>query len=259
VDRHARGVARVIAVIGGGWAGCAAAVEVARGGFRVILHEASAALGGRARSVVRDGLPLDNGEHLLLGAYAETRRLVALLHQDDAQSPWIARPLAIRPFAQGQRHAITLRAHKLPAPIGLLTGVLNAVGLSWSERIATVRWFARQRREGFRCRADATVDELLCELAPGVRRALWEPLCLAALNTRPQRASAQIFLNVLRETFDGASDAATMLTPRVGLGEIVPERAARWLSARGQCVHRSSRVQIVDTPDGVRVRSEAGE
>jgi len=57
---------QTIVVIGAGWAGCAAAVNLAQRGQRVELHEAAATVGGRARCVVRDGLPLDNGEHLLM-------------------------------------------------------------------------------------------------------------------------------------------------------------------------------------------------
>src|SRR3712207_6703752 len=67
-----------VAVIGGGWAGCAAAVELASGGAVVTLHEASRTLGGRARLVSSHGKTLDNGQHILLGAYGETLRLLRL-------------------------------------------------------------------------------------------------------------------------------------------------------------------------------------
>ena len=82
---------RTIVVIGGGWAGCGHAVE---------LHEAGVALGGRARAVVRDGLPLDNGQHLLLGAYGDTLALGAAIRDVGAPSPWTLEPLALRPFAR---------------------------------------------------------------------------------------------------------------------------------------------------------------
>ena len=69
-----------IAVIGAGWAGCTAAVDLARRGHAVTVFEAGAVPGGRARRVVRSGLPLDNGQHLLLGAYEATRRALAIVH-----------------------------------------------------------------------------------------------------------------------------------------------------------------------------------
>ena len=223
----------MIVVIGGGWAGCAAAVELARSGRDVALHDAAPVLGGRARTVVRDDLPLDNGEHLLLGAYAETLRLAAIVHRDDEPSPWLTAPLAIRPFSPQQRNGLSLRARRLPAPLGLLVGLLGADGLTWSERIATIRWFARLRASGFRCAAGATVEDIVAPLPVRARDGLWTPLCIAALNTPPAEASAQVFLNVLREAFAGAANAAQAVRPRDGLAASFPDAAARWLRERG--------------------------
>ena len=68
-----------VAIVGGGYAGFAAAVTLARGGARVTLFEASRVLGGRARVVETDGQRVDNGQHILLGAYSETLRLLRLV------------------------------------------------------------------------------------------------------------------------------------------------------------------------------------
>jgi squalene-associated FAD-dependent desaturase len=248
----------VIVVIGGGWAGCAAAIELAGSGHDVALHDAAPALGGRARSVVRDGLPLDNGEHLLLGAYVETLRLAAIVARADEPSPWLTAPLAIRPFSPQQRSGLSLRARHLPAPLGLLVGLLGARGLTWSERIATIRWFARLRASGFQCAADATVADVVAPLPVRVRDGLWAPLCVAALNTSPAQASAQVFLNVLREAFGGAANAAQTVRPRDGLAAAFPEATARWLSDRGHAVQLSSRVRIIATED-VRLADASGD
>jgi len=247
-----------IAVIGGGWAGCAAAVELARNDYRVELHESAPDLGGRARGVVRDGLPLDNGEHLLLGAYTETLALAARLRQRDDGEPWIKTPLAIAPFAAHQANAISLRTRNLPAPLGLLLGVIGARGLAWSDRVATLRWFARVQREEFRCPDGATVAQWMAALPPRVRDDLWGPLCLAALNTPTQRASAQVFANVLRETFGGGAHATDVVTPQAGLAAAIPDRAGRWLLSRGHAVHTSSRVRIVRADGTVRVSNAGG-
>jgi len=258
VDRDTRGLASVIVVIGGGWAGCAAAIELARRGRNVALHDAAPVLGGRARGVVRDGLPLDNGEHLLLGAYVETLRLAAIVHAGRQASPWITAPLAIRPFSPQQRNGLSLRARRVPAPFGLLVGLLGAHGLTWPERIATIRWFARLRADDFKCAADATVADIVTNLPVQVRDGLWAPLCVAALNTPPAQASAQVFLNVLREAFGGAANAAEMVLPRTGLAAAFPDATARWLRERGHGVHLSSRLRVVATGD-VRLASASGE
>ena len=236
----------MIVVIGAGWAGCAAAVELAAHGLQVELHDAAYSLGGRARAVLRDGLPLDNGEHLLLGAYAETMRIAQMVRGDGAPSPWILGPLAIRPFAARQRNALWLRARNLPSPFGLLAGLLGARGLDWRERIATVRWFAALRKAGFRCAITDTVAEVIAPLPARVRENLWAPLCIAALNTPPARASGQVFLNVLHEAFAGAAIASQMILPRDGLAAALPLAAADWLRGRGHVVHLSSRLQVRD-------------
>ena len=234
---------RVIAVIGGGWAGCAAAVEMTRGGWRVELHEAAAVLGGRARRVDRDSLPLDNGEHLLLGAYRETLALAAAIHEP--RRPWTTAPLSIRPWSERQAGALSFTAGNLPAPLGLLSGLLRASGLGWRERGATIRWFLRQRRRGYRCARDATVEDLFDGLPRRVLAGLWAPICVAALNTPPHRASGQVFLNVVREAFGGGARGAAIVTLEDGLGETVPAQAARWIAGHGGRVRTSTHTRVV--------------
>src|SRR4029079_18027357 len=97
---------------------------------------------------------------------------------------------------------------------------------------------------GFRCDPATTVDALLAELSPRVRDNLWAPLCVAALNTPPQRASAQSFLNVVRETFGAGAAATATVVPRNGLGDAIPERAAQWLVARGHAAHTAPRSPV---------------
>jgi squalene-associated FAD-dependent desaturase len=247
---------RRIVVIGGGWAGCAAAVQLARAGHTVELHEAGVALGGRARAVVRDGLPLDNGQHLLLGAYGDTLALAAAIRDDEAASAWTVDPLALRPFARTQRNRLSLSTRHAPAALALPAALVGAQGLSAGERMALIRWVLRQQAAGFRCPVDATVEQLLASEPVAVREGLWNPLCVAALNTPPARASAQVFLNVLRQTFGAGARATAIVVPREGLAEAVPEAAARWLVARGHPVRRSTRSRVLDVDAG-SVRIEA--
>ena len=234
----------VVTVIGGGWAGCAAACALAEAGHSVELHEAAVALGGRARAVVRDGLPLDNGQHLLLGAYTETLAFAASVREAASPSPWTTEPLALRPFAATQRNRLSLSTRYAPARLALAAALVGARGLSLRARLATVRWFAEQRRRGFRCDADRSVAELFADAPPDVRDGLWFPLCIAALNTPPGRASARIFLNVVRATFGAEPGATAIVLPRAGLAEAIPEAAARWLTAHGHAVRRSTRTRV---------------
>jgi hypothetical protein len=152
---------------------------------------------------------------------------------------------------------LTLRARNLPAPLGLLVGLLRARGFTWRERVATIRWFAALRRAEFRCADGATVADIIAPLPPHVRDNLWAPLCVAALNTPATEASAQVFLNVLREAFGGAANAAQMVVARSGLAAAFPEQAADWLRARGHAVGLSSRLRVIDADD-IRLADATG-
>src|SRR4051794_31104720 len=88
-----------VAVIGGGWAGCAAAVMLAQAGVRVTLFEQARILGGRARRIGIEGLALDNGQHLLVGAYRQTLGLINTVHGADRAGTLLRRlPLTLTPL-----------------------------------------------------------------------------------------------------------------------------------------------------------------
>jgi squalene-associated FAD-dependent desaturase len=224
---------RHVAVIGAGWAGCAAAIALADAGFRVTLFEAAPVPGGRARTVPRDGFALDNGQHLMLGAYKAARATIARVHA--GVPPLRQRPLALSPLRDAP-DALALRALALPAPWGLALGLARARGLTLRERMALLASMSGWRRDGFRCPRHATVAQLLEPLPPAASRELWAPLCVAALNTPPDRASAQVFLNVIAATFASDAQAADLVLPAGTLGEALPEAAVRWLRAAGHDV-----------------------
>ena len=237
-----------VAVVGGGWAGCAAAVTLARAGVPVTLFESAPMLGGRARRVLRAGLPLDNGQHLLLGAYEQTLALLKLVHGDVAAHRVLARtPLTIVPLAKSQVGALTLIRGRAPGKLGLLTGLLSARGLTWRERIANIRWFLGLERTGFARGPNDTVARMLAPLPRRVAQGLWEPLCLAALNTPPATASAQVFANVLKAAFAGSPDASDFLLPATDLTAAFPEAAARFVLDRGGAFRTATRARIVRT------------
>ena len=236
-----------IATLGAGWAGAAAAVTLARFGHAVTVFEAAEVPGGRARRVMRDGLPLDNGQHLLLGAYTQTRNLLAAVHGGDGERGLLARrPLEI---ATARPDAFALRARRLPAPLGLLGGLLGARGLSWRERVGTAAWFARLRAAGFRAAPHTTVSAL-CASGPAAAAALlWHPLCIAALNTAPERACAQVFANVLGEALAAGRDASDFLLPCTDLSALFPEPALRFVAAQGGEVRLRTPARIAHLGD----------
>ena len=235
-----------VAIVGGGWAGCAAAVTLAAADTPVVLYETAPVLGGRARRVERDGLPLDNGQHLLLGAYVRTLELLARVHGERAaRAQFVRRPLTIVPFSEAQSDGLTMLARLAPGRLGLLVGLLSARGLSWRDRIANLGWFRDLERGGFVRPSHETVQKMMSPLPPRVARLLWEPLCLAALNTPVAEASAQVFANVLRASFAGAGNASDFLLPATDLSTLFPDAAAQFIAVRGGTVRLATHAQIV--------------
>jgi len=237
-----------VAVVGGGWAGLAAAVELAAAGVPVTVFEAARRLGGRARGVDWHGLTVDNGQHLLIGAYTETLRLLRLVGTEAL--------LERRPLDLSQPPGFRLRLPRLPAPLHLAAGLAAAHGLSWRDKWAAARFMTALKREGYRLTCDLPLAELLQRHGQAGRltRLLWEPICLAALNTPLAQASAQVFCNVLRDSLGGPRAASEMLLPRGDLGRLFPEAAAAYLRSRGGEVRIQARVARIDAAaDGLRL------
>ena len=211
-----------VAVIGGGWAGIAAAVDLTEAGRAVTLFEAGRVLGGRARSVSLDGRTVDNGQHILLGAYRDTLDLMRRVGADPE------RLFDRRPLQVVDRTGFRLRLPLLPAPLHVAWGLLSSPTVGWREKLRTAWWMEGIKRRGFRLAEDTSVADWLDAAGQtGVlRRHLWEPLCLAALNTPAAHASAQLFANVLRDSLGSRCRADTdLLLPRVDFGQLLPEPA----------------------------------
>lgn len=223
---------RRIAVVGAGWAGCAAAVELCSRGQHVTLFEAARTLGGRARRVDIDGRTLDNGQHILLGAYRESLRVMRMVGIDP-RAALLRLPLQMR-YPAGCDGMDFVTAH-LPAPLHLALALLRARGLAKADKLALARFSGTARWMGWGLNQDCTVAELLERFDQTERlcRLMWRPLCIAALNTPPERASAQVFLAVLRDSLGARRAASDMLIPRVDLSTLFPQAAAAFLAQRG--------------------------
>lgn len=232
-----------VAVIGGGWAGCAAGVELARSGAQVTLFEAARTLGGRARAVDMDGRLLDNGQHILLGAYAESMRLMRStgIALDDVL---LRLPLQMR-YPEGS--GMLFITPRLPAPLHMLAGLLRAKGLDGADKMALARFSTTARWMDWKLDHDCSVTELLdrFDQTDRLTQLMWRPLCIAALNTPPERASAQVFLNVLRDSLGARRAASDMLIPRVDLTALFPHHAGAYIEQHGGAVQCGALVKRI--------------
>lgn len=230
-----------IAIVGAGYAGLAAAVELTRLGHKVSVFEASKTLGGRARVVEKDGRRIDNGQHILIGAYTETLKLLRLLRVPP-------RNFLSRPFTLHVPGKLDLRAASLPAPLHLAVALLRAKQLTWTDRIAALRFMRHLKRIRYTLPQDISVNHLLSDTqqTPILRELLWEPLCIAALNTPTHEASAQVFINVLRDALTESASASELLIPRVDLSELLPVPAAQYLAMNGGVLNVATPIKAIE-------------
>jgi squalene-associated FAD-dependent desaturase len=240
-----------VAVVGGGWAGCAAALTLAEAGVTVTLYEAARTLGGRARAVELEGEALDNGQHILLGAYAQTLALIERLHPT-GDALWRL------PLALEQPPEFRLACPRLPAPWHLVAGLLGARGLRWQDKLAAARWIDAQLRDRSD-RGGLSVAALTRDQPDAVNRLLWHALCVSALNTPPEQASARVFVNVLRDAFGGRRADSDLVLARRDLGTLLPVPAATRIAGCGGTVRQACRVTALDVSDAaVRVATRTG-
>lgn len=230
-----------VAIVGGGFAGLAAAVELVDLGIPVTVYEAARELGGRARLVERHGARLDNGQHILIGAYTSTLKLMRRVGVPETSSLRLPLQWNFPPHFE-------LSAARAPAPWHLALGLLGARGMSFRARIRCATFLRWCKQARFRLPRDRTVSKLLAERGQDAAaiRYLWEPLCIAALNTPPDEASAQIFLNVLQDGLAAGRSASDLILPAVDLTSLFPRPAADYVLGHGSEVRTAFAVQRVD-------------
>jgi hydroxysqualene dehydroxylase len=237
-----------VLVIGAGWAGLACAIEATRLGHQVTVHEASRSLGGRARALpvtLPDGTAttLDNGQHILIGAYSQTLQLMRDIGVDLTRTLHRL-PLTLR-YPDG--NGLTLPDWRKPwfAGLDVAAGIFQAKGWSLGDKLSLLRAADAWRRSGFSCPAHYSVTQLCQGVSPRVMVDMIDPLVVSALNISADQASASIFLTVMRDALfapgSGEVAGSNMLLPTCDLGAIFPTTAADWLLAHGAQIHFGER------------------
>jgi hydroxysqualene dehydroxylase len=209
---------------------------------------------------------LDNGQHLMLGCYRHTLRLIEQVGGNIEQD-FLRLPLQLDLHGE-----FSLKTPRLPAPLHLLMALLNAQGLSFSARLHAARFMLELRRANFKLPSpaggggaggegnDMTVTELLAQYGQDADlvQKLWEPLCIAALNTPIHKASAQVLLNVLRDALNQSRADSDMLLPRINFTALFSQRAANYVEQHGGKVFTSCGVEAI-TPknNGIELRLAA--
>ena len=236
-----------VAVVGGGLAGLAASVALARRGLRVELFEAMRHLGGRAGSFLdpQTGQQVDHCQHVAMGCCTNLAHFCRTTGIDDC----FTRHRRLHFFGPDGRRSDFAAVGWLPAPLHLLPGLLRLKYLNWRERLGILRAMGRLARlrlaEDTR---DTTVGDWLRaqgQTEQAIER-FWSPVLLSALSETPDRASLAAARKVFLDGFLGARRAYEVEVPNLPLGEIYDRRLAEWLAANGVAVHLGARVRQID-------------
>ncbi len=223
-------------ILGAGAAGLSAAVTLAAAGREPVILEAAKQPGGRARSFMDDrfGTHLDNGPHLLVGAYHQT---LALLERLGTRRHLAAPGKGRYDFWDPERGWTRLETRCWPAPWHLAAALFRSSLLPWRDRLALARLApALLSLEKNRPALDhrSVTQWLLAQgQTPGLLQRFWTPLCLATLNEPPASASAAPFARVIEEMFLRGGQAAQPLIPRLPLSQLLAEPARAFIEARG--------------------------
>ncbi len=231
-----------IVIVGGGWAGLACAVELTTLGHPVTVLESARQLGGRARRVAFNEQTVDNGQHIFVGAYHHTLEL--LKHLGVSQDESLQRQELDLFLLQTNKHKFQFQLPHLLSPLNLLVGLLRAKGFSLKDRWRAFLFGLHLFSNTLMSEEDTSVAELLDSQhqTSNTILALWEPICLASLNTPIEEASAQIFIRTLHDSFCRSSWDADIIIPRVDLGRLLPDGAFDYIEQHSGFVHLSQRV-----------------
>ena len=238
-----------VAIIGAGWAGMAAAVRLTELGHSTTIFEASRTLGGRARAleaVLPSGqkVMLDNGQHILIGAYSQTLKLMHQVAVDVANA-LLRLPLVLQ-FPDGTG----LRLPPWPAPFNAIAAIATARGWTWADKASLARASIGWRVTSFTCDERDSVATLCQTVSPRVMNELIEPLCVSALNTPVDRASGRVFLRVLRDSLFGVAGSSDLLLPTTDLTALFPQAAWAWIAQRGGQLQLGSRIDLIEPTHG---------
>ena len=240
-----------VVIIGAGWAGLAAAVKLSQQGQKVILFESAKQAGGRARSVRFDNKDInskevDNGQHLLIGAYIECLKLMDIVGVNIETS--LKRLPLLLTVINPDDSKLILKAPALPAPLHLLYALFTAKGLTFKDRIAAIKFGIYLRINNYQLKQDVSVEKLfqLSKQTDILVRQLWEPLCLSIMNTPIKDASANVFMQVFKDAFTNKRKDADLLLPTVALSSLFPNTAINYIENNGGKVYLKSRVEKID-------------
>jgi squalene-associated FAD-dependent desaturase len=223
-----------VIVIGGGFAGLSAASYLTRKKYKVTLLEASPKSGGRAYSFLdkNSNTIIDNGQHILMGCYFETLNFFSLIGAKE--NFYFQKRLEVN-FVQEGFQVFPLKGFPFVYPINLLIGVLRFEAISFSDRLSLMKVFFKLPFLSSDKYSKINIRDWLENenQSRNVQDAFWKILAVGALNTGIEKASAKIFIDILKQIFLNGNKAAAIVLPKYGLSESYCKNAEEYIVNNG--------------------------
>ncbi|WP_084002916.1 hydroxysqualene dehydroxylase HpnE [Methylophaga muralis] len=229
-------------IIGGGWSGLAAAVRLAEAGKNPILFEAAKQLGGRARTVKWQNIEIDNGQHLMIGAY---QQMLDLLHRVGIEENQVFQRKSLDlQILDPHFQPLHLKAHALLAwPLAMLPKLYSSLG--WRDLLNF--WSLVRQLNSPDKTHNLTVSQWCNATGQSSRliSQLWTPLCLAIMNTPINQASANVFAATLSDSLLSKRHSADLLIPKKPLGDVLPEPCKEFILKHGGDIKIQTRIEKI--------------
>jgi squalene-associated FAD-dependent desaturase len=246
-------------IIGGGLAGLSAASILSSKKFNVTLIESSPKLGGRTYSF-RDketDSEIDNGQHIMMGCYKETLQFVKLI---GAENNFDYQENLFLKFIDREKNQFQFNASSSFYPLNLLKAIINFDALTSDDKISFIILLLKLPILSKNALKKITVIEWLENenQNPNTIKNFWEILCVGALNTNLEKASAFVFYEVLMQIFYKGNFASTIILPKYGLSESIINPASQFIKSNGGEIILSEMVKevVIKNQKMVSVKSE---
>ncbi|MFN4770121.1 MAG: hydroxysqualene dehydroxylase HpnE [Candidatus Kapaibacterium sp.] len=245
-------------IIGAGMAGISAAIACIHAGFKPIVLESKAYIGGRSRSFIdtTTGELIDNGQHLLMGCYTSVLDIANTLGSSSGLQ-W-QKSLEVR-FRDTDGTADSFGPSRLPAALGALASLVGMRRISCASK-----WRAILMMNALKGRFSPPAHHSATDVLHAFRQPqelierFWEPFILATMNAHPGAASGSVLVEVLRQSILAGGKNSSLVIPRLGLSALVDPFPA-WLQAQGGELHLHTNAEELVTDgthcSGVRISS----
>jgi len=238
-------------IIGSGIAGLTAASYLSSKKIQVTLLESSPKFGGRTFSFKdsESGEIIDNGQHILMGCYEDSLAFLKLI---GAENNFVYQKKLVVNFLSNQKKLFAISALTFPYPFNLLFAVFNYKALDIVDRFRFIGLLIKLPFISLRSLENLTVSDWLNRenQTENIIKSFWEILCVGALNTNLQKASAKIFYKVLMQIFFRGNFASTIILPKYSLSESIIDPALSFIRKNGGKIIPSETVKEIIVNEG---------